>query len=197
MSETQKSGSVFSMIKLGLILAAYAVVSCTLLAVVNNITAPVIEKNNANKANAGLQIVFDKETEFEAVTGFEIPEGVDKLLAAKKNGEIIGAAVQVTGATFDKSTIIIGLDTNGVVTGMSVLETSDSPGFGQKAADPTYKLKDGNTFYGQFAGKKAADGFIANETFDAITGATITSNGIAGLMTLGCSTAQKYLDSVR
>ena len=40
----------------------------------------------------------------------------------------------------------------------------------------------GRTFYGQFSGKKVADGFVAGSTFDAISGATITSRGVAALL---------------
>ena len=55
MSESQNDTiTVGAMIKLGLILAIYAVISCALLAVVNNFTAPVIEANQIAKANAGM-----------------------------------------------------------------------------------------------------------------------------------------------
>ena len=51
-------------LKLGLTLAAFAVVSCLALAVVNNFTAPVIEKNNAAKTSAGLTVVFPQADSF-------------------------------------------------------------------------------------------------------------------------------------
>ena len=75
------------------------------------------------------------------------------------------------------------MTTDGVITGMQYLENTDTPGFGQKASDPTFKLASGKTFYEQFAGKKVSDGFTAGVTFDAISGATITSNGVGALMT--------------
>jgi electron transport complex protein RnfG len=187
--EKTESNSVGSMLKLGVILALYAVVSCTLLAVVNNFTAPVIKQNLINKANEGMKAVFADAESFEQVTDFtpstDASITIDNLYLAKKAGAVVGAVVQVTGPTYDHSTILIGLDMTQTVTGMVVLETSDSRGFGQKSKEPT--------FYGQFAGKKVSDGFVAGQTFDAISGATITSKGIATLLSMGTYVAGKYL----
>ncbi|MCR5762289.1 MAG: FMN-binding protein [Treponema sp.] len=184
-NQTKGKDSVWTMIKLGLILAAYAVACCTVLAIVNNITAPVIAQNQQKKASSGMAAVFEQAEEFEPA---EIPASgdgttCDAMYLAKAEGNVIGAVVQITGATYDHSTIIVGMTVDGVITGMQYLENTDTPGFGQKASDPTFKLASGQTFYGQFAGKKVSDGFIAGETFDAISGATITSNGAGTLMT--------------
>ncbi len=46
------------MIKLGLTLAIYAVISCTVLAVVNNFTAPKIAQNQENKVNQAMASFF-------------------------------------------------------------------------------------------------------------------------------------------
>ena len=50
--------SVFDMIKLGLILVAYAVASCTVLAVVNNATSVKIRRNQIDKANSAMKAVL-------------------------------------------------------------------------------------------------------------------------------------------
>ena len=190
MSESVKEkDSVWSIVKLGLILAVYAAVSCAVLAVVNNVTAPKIAVNKIEKANKAMKEVFEAAEEFVLMEGTEKTSTgsitVGDVYLAKKNGNVIGAAVQVSGPTYDKGTIIVGVDLSGNVRGMRVLELSDSPGFGLKANDPTFKLPNGQTFYGQFSGKNAKNGFKAGENFDAISGATITSNGIAALMNAG------------
>ena len=41
----KSNNSTFEMIKLGLILALYAAISCVVLAIVNNVTAPKIQQN--------------------------------------------------------------------------------------------------------------------------------------------------------
>lgn len=190
MSESVKEkDSVWSIVKLGLILAVYAAVSCAVLAVVNNVTAPKIAVNKIEKANKAMKEVFEAAEEFVLMEDTEKTSTgsitVGDVYLAKKDGNVIGAAVQVSGPTYDKGTIIVGVDLSGNVRGMRVLELSDSPGFGLKANDPTFKLPNGQTFYGQFSGKNAKNGFKAGDNFDAISGATITSNGIAALMNAG------------
>ena len=190
--------SVFSMIKLGLILALYAAVSCTVLAVVNNFTAPKIAQNQIEKVNAAMKAFFPEEGyTFEEVTDFESKATgtikIEKLYAAKKDGAICGGAAQVNGPTYDQATILVGMKSDGTITGLQFLKNTDSPGFGLKANDSTYRLSNGKTFYGQFEGKNAKDGFTAGQTFDAISGATITSNGVAGLLTAGTQTLLSYI----
>ena len=58
------------MVKLGLILAVYAFAACTVLAVVHNVTAPVIESNNLKKAAAAMKMVFPEADQFETADGF-------------------------------------------------------------------------------------------------------------------------------
>ena len=193
-NQAQSKDSIWSMLKLGLILAAYAVACCTVLAIVNNITAPVIALNQQKKASSGMAAVFKQADEFEPV---QASSACDALYLAKSNGSVVGAVVQITGATYDHSTIIVGMTSDGIITGMQYLENTDTPGFGQKASDPTFLLPSGKTFYGQFEGKKAADGFTAGATFDAISGATITSNGVGALMTQAVQCMEEALKEIK
>ena len=114
---------------------------------------------------------------------------IDKMYLAKKGGSVIGAVAQVTGPTYDRSTIIFGIKKDGVLTGMQFLASSDTAGFGLKASDPNYTVSSGKTFYGQFEGKNANDGFVPGQTFEAVSGATITSKGVAELLTQGTQSA--------
>ncbi len=196
MSSTKNGSqnSVWESVKLGFILAAYAVAACTVLAFVNNATKSVIEQNKLNKAQSGMKIVFAEAESFEEASGFASNVSgitIDKVYMAKKGGAVIGGVAQVTGPTYDKGTLLVGLGTDGIVKGISFLELSDTPGFGQKANDPNFTLPSGKTFCGQFAGLKASQGFTPGVTFDAITGATITSKGTGVLV----QTAADVLDS--
>ena len=196
--KTEKENT-WSMIKLGLILAAYAVVACALLAVVNNFTAPKIADNQAKKVSAAMQEFFpDAGLSFETVNDFTPPVvgaiTVDEIYVAKKGNEIVGGAAQVTGPTYDQGSILIGIKTDGTVTGLKFLKLTDSPGFGLKANDATFKLPNGKTFYGQFQGKNAKSGFKAGENFDAISGATITSVAVSSLINEGTKNIFAYFD---
>ncbi|NLC93374.1 MAG: FMN-binding protein [Treponema sp.] len=196
MSSENKDNSLLEMIKLGLILVCYAVASCTVLAIVNNLTSPKIIQNQLVKANLAMKAVFAEADEFEKKDDFSRSEDktitVSDFYLAKKDGSVVGGVVQVSGPTYEKGKIIISLDTNGVVKGMQFLELSDSPGFGLKANDSTYIMKNGKTFYGQFAGKDANNGFVANENYDAISGATITSVAVGKLLNEGTKTLLMY-----
>lgn len=188
--------SSFETVKLGIILAIFAAVSCTVLAIVNNFTSSVIEKNKIEKANAAMKIVMPEATSFEPAKEYAASTdstiSIQSFYVAKKGDDVIGAVVQVNGPTYDRGTLMVGMLRDGTVTGVQFLELSDSPGFGIKAKDPSFKLANGKTFCGQFEGKNAADGFIPGQTFDAITGSTITSRGTGNLLTQATGSMLKY-----
>ena len=170
-----------------------------MLAVVNNFTAPKIADNQAKKVSAAMQEFFPETgLTFETVNDFTPPVvgaiTVDEIYVAKKGSEIIGGAAQVTGPTYDQGSILIGIKTDGTVTGLKFLKLTDSPGFGLKANDATFKLPNGKTFYGQFEGKNAKPGFKAGENFDAISGATITSVAVSSLINEGTKNIFAYFD---
>lgn len=199
MSE-KNSNSFGSMVKLGLTLAAYAVISCFCLAIVNNLTAPVIKQHEQQALQAGLKDVFADADKFDAVSAEGYTAAANATIknvykALDKNGNMTGIVVEIYGKTYDYADILIGFknDESMTITGMKFLTLSDSPGFGQKAQDPGYTVKSGKTFYGQFAGKKASDGFKINETYDAITGATITSKSVGVLLQQAAATAGEVM----
>ncbi len=198
MNSAKNDDSIFSMIRLGVTLAIYAVVSCTVLAVVNNFTAPKIEQNQMAKVNKAMESFFPGEGySFSQKNDYE-PKNVgsikiENLILAEKDGKIAGGAAQVSGPTYDSATLIVGMAADGTITGVQFLKNTDSPGFGLKASDSTFKLPNGKTFYGQFEGKNAKDGFEKGKNFDAISGATITSNGVANLLKAGTETLLSYI----
>ncbi len=197
--KTAEKEGFLGMLRLGLILALYAVVCCSVLAIVNNFTSPQIAKNQERKVSQAMKEFFPEAgLTFETVKDFTPPVvgaiTVDEIYVAKKDGAIIGGAAQVTGPTYDQGSILIGIKTDGTVTGLQFLKLTDSPGFGLKANDPTFKLANGKTFYGQFKGKNAREGFTAGKNFDAISGATITSVAVSSLINEGTKNLLKYFE---
>ncbi len=160
-------------LKLGLVLSIFAVVSCFALAVVNNFTAPRIAAHKASNTAAGLKVVFTEADKFEPVSDFEPTVGTTTIMevySALKGGEKVGTVVKATGPTYDKVVMLIACDTNKKITGVKFLENTDSPGFGQKASE--------EAFYGQFAGVDGSKPVVMGTDFEAISGATITSKGV-------------------
>ncbi|MDR3284147.1 MAG: FMN-binding protein [Treponema sp.] len=178
-----------NMLKLGISLAVYAVAACVLLAVVNTLTAPIIERTKAAEVGAGMVEIFTNADSFEIAGDFTRDAStsiqVERLYLAQQDGAVVGGVVQATGPTYDKATILIGLDLNQTITGIKFLALSDTPGFGQKATEPT--------FYEQFAGKSATDDFEAGSDVEAISGATITSKGVAQILKYAAYVAGNYL----
>lgn len=179
------------MLKLGFVLAAFAAVACVALALVNNVTAPAIAAVKAGKLSSGFVEVFSDADSFKEVKDFNYTSSsavsVEGMFAAIKGGKISGVVVKVTGPTYDKATVILGISSDKLITGMKILEISDTPGFGQRAAEPA--------FYTQFAGKSAESAFVPKEDFDAISGATITTNGFSAILKEATSAGLSYLES--
>ena len=63
MAEVAKKENAWSMIKLGLVLCAYAVAACAMLAVVNNFTAPKIAQNQERKVSQAMAEFFPDAVE--------------------------------------------------------------------------------------------------------------------------------------
>lgn len=183
-------------LKLGLILALYGTVSCLALAVVNNFTSPLIALHAKEKENAGLKMIFPNANDFIQITDFEkLPSStnIESFYKAINNNTLLGYAIKCTGPTYDTTTLLAGFDTNLIITGVHILSTSDSPGFGQKAADSSYNTSKGKTFYGQFEGVNAKDSLVVGTDFEAITGATITSRSIGTMVTNAAKVVSSYI----
>ncbi len=183
-------------LKLGVILALYAAAACFALALVNNFTAPVIERIALEKESEALKMIFPDADGFEKIQAFENPSpsaSIDSFYKALKGKDLLGFAVKTTGPTYESSTVIAGFLPDLKIAGVHILSTSDSPGFGQKAADPNYKNSKGSTFYGQFAGVSAKSPLVLGSDYEAISGATITSTTMGALISNAAAVVQNHL----
>jgi electron transport complex protein RnfG len=133
--------------------------------------------------------IFPAADSFEPAAGFTPDTStsvkVEQLFLAKKGGTVTGAVVQATGSTYDKATILIGLDLSRTISTIKFTALSDTPGIGQKATEPA--------FMGQFDGKSADDAFEAGSDVQAISGATITSKGVAQILKYATYAAGNFL----
>ena len=178
-----------NILKLGFTLAAYATVACVSLAFVYNVTAPAIERVKQEKAGAGMKIVFEQADSFVPVQNFERdsanPIAINALYTAEKGGKVLGAVVEAAGATYDKATMLIGLDLNRTITGIQFLSLTDTPGFGQRANEPE--------FLNQFKNLNAEKTLEAGKDFDGLSGATITTKGVTNIVNYAVWVAGNYL----
>lgn len=178
-----------TMFKLSFSLAAYAVVACVGLAFVYQATAPLIAAAAEREVQAALKVVFPEASSFEQVKN-GVESGVknvsfDNAYLAKSGDTTVGMVIQVTGPTYASSTIAVGVDVAGKLKPIRFLANSDTPGLGTKTAQ--------SPFIDQFGGKLAGDSFKIGADIEAISGATISSKGVANLVKLAASKAAAAL----
>ena len=157
-----------------LILTIIALVAAAVLAVTNMITAGPI----AEHAMAALKDAFNAVMPAESYEEMTLPADseVSSLYAAKNGGEVIGYCVTASSNGYGGPVAVtLGVDTEGVVTGCSVGDTSfaETAGFGMRAKDASFQE--------QFAGISAIDG----GSFEALSGATVTSEAVRASVNKG------------
>ena len=168
----QNESMVMYVLRLAGTLFLIAALVAVALAAVNGITAPAIAELNAQKTQEAISAVlpggFDSEiTDFADASGI-----VSKIYQGEG-----GYAVEVGPGGFDNTiTMMVGIDNEGKVLGISVVSHTETAGLGAVAADATPK---GVAFREQFVGASGTVGVTKDGgTMDAITGATITSRAI-------------------
>ncbi|AGT43668.1 FMN-binding protein [Treponema pedis] len=177
-------------IKLAFTLAAYAVIACIALAAVYNFTAPKIEEVKFEKTKKALQAVFPEADDFKEITS-DFPEENGKIkfinaYLALKDGKNTGLTLTVSGPTYSKATVLIAINLDKTVKAIKFLELTDTPGLGSRAAE--------DPFISQFKGKALSSSFKVKEDVEAISGATITSNGVSAMLKAGAEAAITYMD---
>jgi electron transport complex protein RnfG len=176
------------MFKLGLILAVYCIVGCVGLAFVYNGTSKTIAQRQQADLQAGLKEVFPKATSFKPTDKVKSTNPkivIDEAYLAIGSTGTMGTAVKAHGPSYGgDTTLIVGVSTDGTITGVKILENKDTPGLGANAANPSYYVNKATktTFAGQFAGKKLTDEFVVKKDVLAITSATITSRSITSIV---------------
>jgi electron transport complex protein RnfG len=165
MTETKKNEN--SMARLTLILFAITAVTALLLGLVNYITADKIQAITEEKTAAAMAQVLEAETYTEVpYTGTD--GQITAIFEADDLGHVVRLSVSGSQGMID---MVVGVDTNGAVTGVSIVDMSETAGLGSKAAD--------ESFTSQFVG--TTGGLSVNKdggTIDALTGATVTSRAV-------------------
>jgi electron transport complex protein RnfG len=106
--------------------------------------------------------------------------------AATKSGKVVGAVAKAESKGYEgKITGYVGVSTDGVITGVSFVSSTDTPGLGDQV------LK--SSFMKQFVGLKATDPITVGSGVTAITGATYSSAGAALLVKTAADALVKAL----
>ena len=162
------------------VLVLICAVMSGLLAVTNNITAPIIEEAEIAANTAARKEVMplaDAADPFEEVKPENLPEpdaanmpasitGVYK--ATNSAGDTVGYTFSITTRGYGgKNTLkmAVGVDMDGRITGVKVLDHKETVGLGSK-------ITTDQRFIGDFEGKSAGE----IDGIDKISGATFSSN---------------------
>ena len=164
--------TVMYVLRLAVTLFVIAGVVALALAAVNMVTAPIIDELNAAKTQKAIETVlpggFDQEiTDYADATG----------LVSKVYKGANGYALEVKPAGFDNTiTMMVGVDFDGKILGISVVSHTETAGLGAVAAASTSA---GEGFRGQFVDQSGSVSVSKDGgQIEAITGATITSRAI-------------------
>lgn len=179
-------------LELTLKLFVTCVVVAGLLGGVNAITADKIAEINWQNTQAAMKAVVADPDNSTFSDALELTD--EMTAAALAGGATLSEAyeVQVGGASAGHALkvvasgsqgsieMMVGLDVEGVVTGVSIVSHSETAGIGTKVmenepttANPAVGVLD------QFQGKSAADGTLTvGSNVDAITGATVSTRGV-------------------
>ena len=166
----KKENIVAYILRLALTLLAITAVVAAALAAVNSVTAPAIAELNAQKTQEAIELVLPGGG--EEIADYPAVDLVSKVYKGEN-----GYAIQTTPGGFDNTiTMMVGVDTEGNVLGISIIKHTETAGLGAVAAAGTPA---GENFRGQFVGASGSVSVTKDGgTMDAITGATITSRAI-------------------
>ena len=167
-TEKKEAGMAQMVLTLGVICAVCAL----LLGLVNMMTEEVIKKNDIIKKTAAMQEVLAADADaYQPATYTGDDATVLNVYEVVGKGNVV--EVNCAAGSFSGTlSIMVGVNADGTVSGLEVLDSGETSGLGAKAKDDPEWRK-------QFVGKSGSvtvdkdGGEIA-----AITGATITSRGV-------------------
>ena len=160
-----------------------------LLGIVNQVTKPRIDAIQKAKQEAAMAQVLPAD-EYTAWEG-GLPGHVTALYLAKSGGEEIGWVAETsTSGSQGIIEMMVGVDPEGKVTGVSVVKHSETPNIGTKVVDD-------QTVLNRFAGMSHEGGAITvnsgSNRFDGVSGATYSSKGVAAGVNAALDAVSEYL----
>lgn len=154
-------------------LLAICVVVALLLGFTNAATDPIITQMQEERTNAAMAQVLPA---LEYTPMETDAEGVTALYEAMSSGTSVGYVAEVTSNGFGGAIqMVIGIDKEGRITGVTVTENSETPNVGSKVVGNQSVLD-------RFIGMSQADGEITvnsgTNRFDGVSGATVSSRAV-------------------
>ena len=167
----KKNSNYENVVKPIVVLVVICLITSALLAVTNYFTAPIIAAQEQQAAYAAYFEVLPDADNFTSVEGFAT-SGVEEAVKAD-NGS--GYAFRAIGKGFGGDVpVIVGVNMDGVITGVSFLQNSETSGFGARLWDGS---ADGPAYAAELTGKSGSVA-LGQDGVNGLSGATVTSTAV-------------------
>ena len=175
-------------------LTVISLVVAALLGLVDNVTADKIAEIDAANTREAMSAVVPEGSEFtdkleisQEVLDAAAAQGgkITELYGVKNAGADAGYVMKIS-ASGSQGTIVmmVGVDANKAITGISVVSHSETSGIGTKVVGNEPNTA-GVPVLDQFQGMSGAGSLVVGKTITAISGATVSTKGI----TMGANAA--------
>ncbi len=159
------------------VLLVICLITALLLGIVNAVTKPRIDAMQAEKIRAAMSQVLEADEYLPIQLQKDLRDVQSVAEARGAGGETLGYVVQVTAnGSQGGIQMMVGVDVDNRVTGVSVIKHSETPNIGTKVVADQSVLD-------RFIGMDHAYGEITvnsgSNRFDGISGATVSSKGVA------------------
>ena len=182
-------------------LTVISLVVAALLGLVDNVTADKIAEIDAEKTRVSMSAVVPEGSEFtdkleisQEVLDAAAAQGgkITELYGVKNAGADAGYVMKIS-ASGSQGTIVmmVGVDANKAITGISVVSHSETSGIGTKVVGNEPNAA-GVPVLDQFVGMSGAGSLVVGKTVTAISGATVSTKGI----TMGANAALAAVEAM-
>ena len=175
-------------------LTVIALVVAALLGLVNSITAGKIAEIDAENTRVAMSAVVPEGSEFtdkleisDDVAAAAAAQGgkLTELYGVKNAGADAGYVIKIAASGSQGTiTMMVGVDANKAITGISVVSHSETSGIGTKVMGNEPNAA-GVPVLDQFMGMSGSGSLVVGKTVTAISGATVSTKGI----TMGANAA--------
>ena len=168
-------------LKLSLTLALICAVAGAALAATNSVTSKIILERQQLELQRSLVELLPDADQFEEVDA----EGVIYFVGTKA-GSVVGAIMVSAGTGYGGPVnVLVSIAMSGEIRTVRINGHRETVGIGDKVEDPQ--------FLGQFVNKTPADKVTIGQDVNAVSGATITSRGVAAGVRLALANFQVHL----
>ena len=182
-------------------LTVIALVVAALLGVVNNVTKDKIAEQDAENTRIAMSAVAPEGSEFgdkmdisDAVTAAASAQGgkIVEMYPMTNGGADAGYVVKVSASGSQGTiTMMVGVDANKAITGISVISHSETSGIGTKVVGNEPNSA-GEPVLDQFVGMSGSGSLVVGKNVIAVSGATVSTKGI----TMGANAALAAVEAL-